>query len=213
MAIKILIADDHQLIIEGVKMLFAGQHDFKIIGTASNGVELIKNAKSLSPDVIITDINMPVMDGITAIKILKEKIPSMKIIALTMYSDDQTIIKTLNAGANGFLLKDSNKEEIFSAVKAVYNGDSYYDNLTSVKMAKMITTGSFSDQDINKFSSREMEILKLICNGLSNKEIASKVDLSTRSVEGHKSKIMEKMGVSNNIQIVLYAIKNNLIMP
>ncbi len=211
--IKIVIADDHEIFREGFKLLLKNQQEIELVGEAENGKELLEVAAKQQPDVLIIDIKMPVMDGIEACKSIKKKFPDMKVIALSMFNDDNLIVDMLEAGARGYLLKNTNKNELMQAAKAVYEGNTYYCSATSMKLAKLIAESKFNpnrNHPVKKFSIREMEVIKLICEQLTNKEIAKTLGLSIRTVESHREKIQEKTGAKNSIGVAIYAIKHNI---
>ena len=171
-------------------------------------------AQLIMPDVIITDIKMPVTDGIEATKKIIELFPDMGIIGLSMYDDDELIIEMLEAGARGYLIKNAGKEQIIEAIKTVYNNDPYYCKTTSHKLTNMIAKSRFNPYKIAakvEFTEREIEIIEQICKEMTNKEIGDKLFLSVRTVEGHRQKILEKMNVKNTVGLVVYAIKNGLV--
>jgi DNA-binding NarL/FixJ family response regulator len=156
---------------------------------------------------------MPVMDGIASTKIVSEKYPSVNIIALSMFDQDNLIIDMLEAGAKGYLLKNADKKEILEAIKSVYNNKPYYCRTTSAKLAKLISKSKFNPYNKNEkpiFSAKEIEIIQLICQENTNKEIGIKLFLSPRTVEGYRLKILEKMNVKSTAGIVIYAVKNGL---
>lgn len=211
--IKLLIADDHEIFRDGFKVMLSKYPDIILVGEAENGKELIELANELKPDVVITDIKMPIMDGIEATRKIAEKFPQMGIIGLSMFDEDDLIIDMLEAGAKGYLIKNAGKEQIIEAIKTVYNNDPYYCKTTSNKLTQMIAASRFNPYKKTtkpEFSKREQEIIGLICQEFSNKEISDKLFLSIRTVEGHRLKILEKMGVKNTVGLVVYAIKNNL---
>jgi len=211
--IRIAIADDHEIFREGFKLLLKNQQELELVGEAENGKELLEVIARHQPDVVITDIKMPVMDGIEVCKSIKKKFPDMKVIALSMFNDDNLIVDMLEAGARGYLLKNTNKAELLQAVKAVYGGSTYYCMATSGKLAKMIAESKFNpyrNHPAQKFTNREIEVIKLICEQHTNKEIAKTLNLSIRTVESHREKIQEKADAKNSIGIAIYAIKHNL---
>lgn len=212
--IKLLIADDHEIFRDGFKLMLTKYPFIILNGEAENGSQLIELAKKNVPDVIITDIKMPVMDGIEATKKIIELFPSIGIIGLSMFDEDDLIIDMLEAGAKGYLLKNAGKEQIIEAIKTVYNDDPYYCKNTSRKLTQMIASSKFNPykkQAIVDFSDREIEIIELICKEQTNKEIADKLFLSVRTVEGHRLKILEKMSVKNTVGLVVYAIKKGIV--
>lgn len=211
--IKIIIADDHEIFRDGFKLMLTKQKDIELIGEAENGKELLELTEKLQPNVVITDIKMPIMDGIEAAKAISSKFEDIGIIGLSMFDEDDLIIDMLEAGAKGYLLKNANKEQIIDAITTVYHGDPYYCKTTSNKLTQMIAKSRFNPyhkKEKTEFSDREKEIIQLICQELTNKEISDKLFLSSRTVEGHRLKIMEKMSVKNPVGLIVYAIKNGL---
>jgi DNA-binding NarL/FixJ family response regulator len=211
--LKIVIADDHELFREGIRLLLA-QENIDIIGEAENGKELTRLVDELQPDLIVTDIEMPVMSGIEATRQIKAHHPATGIIALTMFGEEHLIVDMLEAGADGYLLKSIKKEEMKEAIEKVYKGGRYYCNSTSLRLSKMIAKSKTAGKnDGIKFSEKELEIIKLICDQNSSKLIAEATDLTRRTVEKYRDHIMEKTGSSNVVGIVVYAIRNGIYKP
>jgi len=211
--IRIVLADDHEIFRDGFHVMLKKQSDIQLVGEAANGLDLIKVTEKLLPDIVITDIKMPKLDGIEATKILTKKFPGINIIALSMFDDDNLIIDMLEAGAKGYLLKSAHKKEIIEAIKTVYKNETYYCKSTSTKLVIMIGQSRFDPyKEIQKpeFSQREIDIITLICQEASNKEIALKLFLSVRTIEGHREKIQEKIKAKNAAGIVIYAIKTGI---
>ncbi|MER3463260.1 MAG: DNA-binding response regulator [Chitinophagaceae bacterium] len=212
--IKVVLADDHELFRDGFKTLLRKRKDIKFIGEAKNGLELANITSELKPDVVITDIKMPIMDGIEATKEITKKNQSVGIIALSMFNEDNLVVEMMELGAKGYLLKNAPKDEIISAIKTVYKGNHYFCSDTSLKLAHLLGLGNFDvarkNAEVVEFSEREKTIIRLICEGNSNKEIASKIFLSVRTVETHRDRIQEKMQVKNAAGVVVYAIKHKL---
>ncbi|MEP7141761.1 MAG: response regulator transcription factor [Ferruginibacter sp.] len=212
--IKLIIADDHEIFRDGFKLMLTKYPEIILVGEAANGQELVDLSLKLDPDVIITDIKMPVMDGIEATKKIIDRFPDMGIIGLSMYDDDELIVEMLEAGAKGYLIKNAGKEQITEAIKTVYNNDPYYCKTTSHKLTNMIANSRFNPYRKTakaEFSEREKEIIDLVCRELTNKEIGDKLFLSVRTVEGHRLRILEKMNVKNTVGLVVYAIKNGIV--
>jgi DNA-binding NarL/FixJ family response regulator len=214
--IKLLIADDHEIFRDGFKLILSKYPEIALAGEAANGKELLELTIRLNPDVILTDIKMPIMDGIEATQKILEHFPDKGVIGLSMYDDDELIIEMLEAGAKGYLIKNAGKDQIIEAIKTVHNGDPYYCKTTSHKLTQLIAKSRFNPYRKNKkveFSEREKEIITCICAEMTNKEIGDKLFISVRTVEGHRLKILEKMNVKNTVGLVVYAIKNGIVKP
>jgi DNA-binding NarL/FixJ family response regulator len=212
--IRIIIADDHEMFRDGFKLMLTKQKDIQLVGEAENGRELVRMVEEKKPDVVVTDIKMPLMDGIEAARKINELYPDTGVIGLSMFDEDDLIVDMLEAGAKGYLLKNSNKEQIGEAIRTVYNGDPYYCKSTSRKLTEMIAKSRYNPykkKEKADFSEREKEIIELICKEMTNKEIAEKLFLSVRTVEGHRLNVLEKMNVKNSVGVVVYAIKNGLV--
>ena len=214
--IKLVIADDHEIFRDGFKLMLSKFPEIMLVGEAGNGRELLELIEKENPDVILTDIKMPVMDGIEATKKIAELYPDKGIIGLSMYDDDELIIEMLEAGAKGYLIKNAGKDQIIEAIKTVYNDEPYYCKTTSHKLTQMIAKSRFNPYkktEKAEFSEREKEIIAGICDEMTNKEIGDKLFISVRTVEGHRLKILEKMNVKNTVGLVVYAIKNGIVKP
>jgi DNA-binding NarL/FixJ family response regulator len=211
--IRIVLADDHEIFRDGFSVMLKKQDDIKLIGEAGDGKELIAITERLMPDIVLTDIKMPKIDGIRATEIIREKFPGINIIALSMFDDDNLIIDMLEAGARGYLLKSAHKSEIIDAIKTVYKHEIYYCKTTSAKLVHMIAQNRFDpSKEIqkSKFSQKEIDIMRLICQEASNKDIAASLFLSIRTIEGYREKIQEKIRAKNAAGIVVYAIKTGI---
>ena len=207
------MADDHELLRDGFHIMAGKLKDIELVGTAKNGEELIYMTQKLKPDVIITDIKMPMIDGIQATKIIKAEFPFIGVIALSMFDDDELILEMLQAGAMGYLLKNTNKVEIEEAIKAVYNGENYYCNYTTKKLAQLIANSTYTrkKQTKQEFSPREIQVITFLSEGMASKEIADQLNLKTRTIESYRENIMEKMDVKNTAALIVYAYKNGLL--
>jgi len=214
-AIRLVIADDFPMFREGIQLLLGKETGIDIVAEASNGKELIEIVSEMKPDVVITDIEMPVMNGIEATKEIKKANPSIGIIALTMFGEEHLIVDMLDGGASGYLLKSSKKEELLQAIEFVNEGGTYFCNATTMKLSKMIAKSKTGDS-INpqiRFSEKELEIIKLICEQHASKQIAAATNLTHRTVEKYRDNIMEKTGSTNVVGIVVYAIRNGIYKP
>lgn len=213
--LKLVLADDHAIYRDGLKLLLKKVKDvtIEVAAEAGSGAELVELADKIQPDMVITDIMMPGMDGIAAIRLLRKKHPQLFIIALSSFDETRMVLDTLEAGANAYLLKNTSKEEMLQAIKAVSEGGAYYCSEVSVLLIKKIKESNLSSEkkpQVAELTPREQEIIKLICKGHSNKEIATILSLSKRTVEGYREKIMSKVQARNSLDIMTYAIKNNL---
>ncbi len=211
--IKVVIADDHEIFRDGISLMLGKEQGIQLVGQAANGQQLLALVEDVHPDVVITDITMPVMDGIEVARSLMVTHKEMAVIGLSMFDEDNLIIDMLEAGAKGYLLKNADKGEIIEAVKTVYRGEQYYCRHTTTKLTAMIARSKFNpykDKPRVEFNDREKEIIALICQECTNKEIGDKLFLSARTVEGYRLKILEKMNVKNSVGLVIYAIKNGL---
>jgi two-component system response regulator NreC len=206
--LKILLAEDHQTVREGIKLLVQAQPDMKVIGEAANGDEALALAKELDPDVVLMDISMPVTNGLQAAKKFRAAMPDIRILMLTRHTDDGYLRQLISAGANGYVLKQSAPAELVRALRTVGNGDSYIDPTLTKRVMGGYAAKSESLRGENKgeLSEREKEVLRLIAFGYSNKEIASRTDISVKTVEAHKANAMRKLGATSRIDIVKYAI-------
>ena len=206
--VKLFIADDHQMFIDGLKSLLSETAWIEIIGEANNGNEVIEQMNTLQPDVILLDIGMPELNGIETTIYLTEKQPSIKIIALTMYDDQHRVSKMLKAGVKGYLLKNTSKNELLEAIEAVTKDETYL----SPQLEKFaLNNEKTEDQSlISKLTKREIEIIKLIVQSSTNKEIADKLFLSELTINTHRKNAMRKLELKNTAGLVQFAIENNI---
>lgn len=210
--IRLIIADDHEIYRDGLKKLLESCAEFIVLAEAANGKELVSLCSTHLPDVILTDIMMPVMDGIEATAIINNQYPSIRIIALSMFNHDNLVVDMLNAGALGYLLKNANKSEIVEAIQTVYKNHPYYCKSTSMKLARVIGANKYGGRWKEKiyFSQKELDIIRLICEEKISKEIADELHLSVRTVEEYRLRIKEKMEVKGTTGIVIYAIRHEI---
>jgi DNA-binding NarL/FixJ family response regulator len=210
--IRIALVDDHQMFREGLKFVLSDIANAEVVSESSNGAEFLDCLDALQPDLILMDIAMPEMDGIEATKRALARYPGLKIIALSMFGEEAYYTKMMNAGVSGFIIKESGAEELEVAIKEVASGGTYFSQklLQNIVIKKTTATERRIPEEIVKISQREQEVLKLICSGSSNTDIAGKLGISLRTVEGHRSNMINRTGVKNSIQLVLYAHKNRL---
>jgi two-component system, NarL family, response regulator DegU len=210
---KIAVVDDQRLFREGIISLIEEYEDLKVTIEAENGKELIAALGSSEPDVILLDLEMPVMDGIKTTDYLSKNYPHLKILVLTMHNDDEFILHMIKKGARGFLMKDSNTETFIEAIYSVVDNEYYFSDRISQVMLKGLISNkkknpSFSTTDL---SNRELEIVRMICKEYTSREISEKLSISLRTVEKHRDSIMQKTKTHNAAGIVMYAVKNRLI--
>ncbi|HPF50734.1 MAG TPA: response regulator transcription factor [Draconibacterium sp.] len=212
MKIRIVVADDHQLFREGLVNLLENDDAIEVIGEAKNGNEAIEKVYELKPDILLTDIAMPEMNGMEATRQLKKKHPELKIVALSMHSDKQFVKGMLEAGTDAYLLKNCTHQQLLEAVHSVYNGKKYLsEDITELVISGYLDGPNASDDNYAELSEREKEIFILLAEGVSTREIGDKLFISVKTVGTHKQNILEKLGLKNNSDIVKYALKKGLI--
>jgi DNA-binding NarL/FixJ family response regulator len=213
--INLIIVDDHRLFRNGLKALLKELNYIENVAEASNGKEFLDYLDNHSVQLALMDINMPVMNGIDATKEAIQRHPHLRIIALSMLSDEDYYLKMIDAGARGFILKDADSDELTEAIETVMNGQNYFsqDLLRNIILSLSTTTkneASTLKEDV-KFTEREIEVLEQICKGLSNQEIADTLFISPRTVERHRANLFDKTGSKNSVNLVMYAIRNQLV--
>lgn len=207
--ISLAIADDHEIFRKGLRIILNELDQVKVLGEAQNGNELLEILKHHDIDLVLMDIRMPVMDGIEATRKIVEKYPQTRVIALTMFEEISYFNQMIEAGADGFLLKKTNKDELELAITTVMNGDNYFSEEFINKVNRTQRPGTkLIDIDL---TDREQEVLELICKGMSNAEISKYLGVSARTVDGHRAHLLEKTGAKNSPHLVMFAIKNGLI--
>jgi len=212
--IRILIADDHAVLREGMRRLLEQESDIEVIGEANDGDEAVKMAAELEPDVILMDIVMPKLSGVEATRLIKKAKPSSCILILTAYSDIRYILGLLEAGASGYLLKRARSEEIVGAIRAVRSGESVLDSLATRKLLERVvslTKDTEEDRERGQLSPREIEILRLAARGMSNRDIAVKLELSMRTVKAHLSNIFNKMRCSSRTEAIVKGFREGYV--
>ena len=205
---RVLLAEDHGTVREGIKLLVNSQPDMEVVGEAGSGAAALVEAQKLNPDLIVMDISMPELNGLAATKKLKKLCPKIKILTLTRHTDDGYLQQLIKAGVSGYVLKQSAPSELISAIRAVNQGKSYIDTaLTDKLMGSYIgKSHAVRGERSTDVTDREIEVLRMIAWGYSNKEIAAQLDLSVKTVEAHKTNTMKKLGMRSRIDIVRYAI-------
>lgn len=210
-ACRLVLVDDHQMFLDGLEMILSSQPDFKIAGTALNGWQALSIIEEQKPDVVLTDLNMPEMDGLELVKLLKQKFPEIKVLVLSMMNDKETVSSIMEVEAEGFILKNSNKADLINAVKSVYTGDTYYSNeILSIMMSRY--QKRMRQVEAKKLlTERELEILQLVAEEMTSEKIAEKLFISPRTVETHRKNILAKTQSNTLIGLIKFAVKNDLI--
>jgi two-component system nitrate/nitrite response regulator NarL len=209
--IRVLITDDHKLVIDGLKAMIQGINELDFVGECRSGIETLKFLEFIKTDVALMDIDMPDMNGIEATKRIKELYPEIKILILTMHDEKSMIQNLIEIGADGYILKNSDRNELIKAIKAVHSGSKYFskDVLEALNRTEVEQNSNATDLDI--LTEREIEIIKLVCEGLSNKEIGEHLDISHRTVDTHRNNILKKIDANNTAGLIRFAMKNGLI--
>ncbi len=209
--IRLLIADDHRVVREGLKAFIAPIPDFRLEGEAANGLEAVELAARLHPDVILLDLVMPGLDGIGAVREILKENPEAKIIIITSFMEDTKVIDAIRAGASGYFLKEATPQEIETAIRDVFQGETAFPTKISNILVKEISRPRKTESKITQLTDREVEILKLIARGKSNQEIADEIFLSVWTVRTYVTGILDKLGLENRTQAALFAVKSNLV--
>ncbi len=211
--VKILLADDHKIVRDGIKLMLEPQAGIDVVDEAENGEEALEKLKNEVVDIVVMDINMPKMDGITATKKIKEEYTDVKVLALTMSNDDLHIRQMIQAGASGYIMKSAGRKELKDAIDAIMEGRHYFsDEATeSIMMDLVKGKGKSTDPDPIHITDRELEILELIVQEHTNQEIAEKLYISSRTVDAHRRNLLQKTGARNTAGLVKYAFQHNLI--
>jgi NarL family two-component system response regulator YdfI len=207
--IRVLIADDHLVVREGLRAILEAAPDLTLVGEAADGLEAVRLAGELSPDVVLMDLRMPGMDGIEAIRQIKARYPAVEIVILTTYDDDEYIVRGLRAGARGYLLKDTSRKVLFETIRAAARGES----LLPAAVVEKVVAHLAEPQPVEAgmLSGREQEVLALLAQGLANKEIAARLHIAERTVKAHVASVFNKLGVNSRTEAVAVALRGGLL--
>lgn len=213
MAIRILIADDHTVVREGLKMFLKLDPELEVVGLAANGAEALQLAREFKPDVVLMDLLMPVMDGIAATAAIRHEMPEVEVIALTSVLEDAAVGNAIRAGAIGYLLKDTEVDELRSAIKRAAAGQVQLSPKVAARLLREVRAPERAEPETQteRLTERELEVLRLLARGLSNKEISRGLAISERTVQTHVSNILSKLGMSSRMQAALYAVRIGLV--
>lgn len=211
MAVRVMIADDHSMIREGLKQLLELEGEFEVVEEACDGEECINKLKGANPDILLLDINMPKMTGLEVLQKMKDLKMKVRVLVLTVHNEVEYLLKAVDIGVNGYLLKDSESAELKKAILSVVNGEDYIQpSLIPVLNAKMIDR-SKDNEKLEKLTKRELQVLKLVAIGKLNRQVAEEMEISERTVKNHVSNIFKKIDVKDRTQAAVFAIRNNLI--
>lgn len=211
--IKVMIVDDHVLIREGIKQILELEDDISVIGQAGNGEEAFDLATELNPDIILLDINMPILNGIEALRRFKDMGIKSKVIILTIHEDREYVLKTLKLGANGYILKDSDANSLIKGIRSVSKGETYIQQSVAELVNESTDSADLGSNIISKINSltkREYEVLILIAEGLNNRDIAERLFISEKTVKNHVSNILRKLCLNDRVQVAIFAYRNNI---
>lgn len=211
--IRVIIADDHVIMREGVALILNNMPDFDVVGQAANGKQAVELVESLQPDVALLDVTMPELNGIDAARLIHQFHPNTKTLMLTMHNDDAIFFDAVQAGASGYVLKGARPDELIQALKEVYNGNVYLSPPMTRKLVNsyLETADSHKKTRLDLLTERELEVMRLLAQGLTNREVAEKLVISPSTVQTHRSHIMEKLNLSNRTELVHYVLQNHLL--
>lgn len=208
--IRILIADDHAIVREGLRALFATEPNLELVAEAADGMEAVDKARALKPDVILLDMMMPRKDGLQAIGEIMKENPNARVLVLTSFAEDEKVFPAIKAGALGYLLKDSSPQELIQAIQNVYRGEASLHPTIARKLMRELSQPPGLPPTTDPLTEREVEILRLVAQGLSNDEIAERLVISERTVRTHVSHILDKLHLANRTQMALYAVREGI---
>jgi two-component system response regulator NreC len=212
--IKVLVVDDHTIVRDGICALLALAGDIEVVGEATNGSEALAKVKDLNPDVVLMDIAMPIMGGLEATRRLRKEFPKVKVLVLTQYDDKEYFFPVIESGASGFISKAAASSELTTGIRAVYRGDSYLSPLVTrfmVENYQQTAAERSANDPYKQLTEREREVLKLLAEGHSTQEIARMLVITPKTVEGHKTNLMAKLGLHNRVELVKYALRKGVI--
>ena len=214
-SVRILVVDDHTIVRQGLKALLEAQPDFQVVGEADNGREAVKKAQELSPEVVIMDIAMPILNGLEATRQIKRVLPETKVIALTMYNDEEYVFQILKSGASGYLIKETAVNELITAIRSIRMGNPFFSPAISRKIMESYLREDAEKKpkgESDKLTNREKEVLQLIAEGYTNNEIGNLMNISVKTVETHRAHIMSKLDIHDVAGLIKYAIKKGLVV-
>src|SRR5258706_2703795 len=211
--IRLLLVDDHPVVRKGIHSCLDRSDRFEIVGEAVDGAEALRKARDLSPDIVLMDINMPHMNGLEATKLLQRESPQTKVLILSVHNDKKSVLQIIRSGARGYVLKDAAPEELVRAIESINEGEAFFSSdVAKLLLNQYVSDAGSQQQDSTaRLTERELEVLTLIAEGHSNKEIGSQLDVSVRTVEAHRERIMRKLNIHSVLGLTKYAIANGII--
>ncbi|MGG3520523.1 response regulator transcription factor [Bacillus pseudomycoides] len=215
MKIKVLLVDDHTVVLKGLAFFLSTQEDLELVGEANNGKEALKKVGEAQPDIVLMDLYMPEMDGIEATSCIKKEYPNVKVLVLTSFSDQAHVLPALKAGASGYILKDVEPDQLVEAIRSAYKGNiQLHPDIASALLSQTLPQEEKQESSnihVDVLTARENEVLQLLAKGMSNKEIASVLVITEKTVKAHVSSILGKLNLSDRTQAALYAVKNGVV--
>ncbi|AGE81401.1 TPA: response regulator [Bacillus thuringiensis] len=215
MKIKVLLVDDHTVVLKGLAFFLSTQEDLELVGEANNGKEALVKVGETTPDVILMDLYMPEMDGVEATAYIKKEYPNVKVIVLTSFSDQAHVLPALRAGASGYILKDVEPDQLVEAIRSAYKGNiQLHPDIANALLSQTLPVEEKEEEpsiQVDVLTARENEVLQLLAKGMSNKEVASVLVITEKTVKAHVSSILSKLNLSDRTQAALYAVKNGIV--
>jgi DNA-binding NarL/FixJ family response regulator len=210
-SIRIVVADDHPVVREGLIAVLGTQPDFDVVGEAATGIEVLLRVRELQPDVVLLDLELPEMDGIEALRTLRDAKRGVRVLVFTAYDTDERILAAVRAGAQGYLLKGAPRDELFQAIRVVHGGGSLLQPMVASRLLKQVSGDGTAPEVLPSLTPREMDVMRLLARGLQNKEIAVELVVTERTVKFHVSSILRKLGAGNRTEAVAIATKQGLV--
>lgn len=210
--IRVLIADDHTIVRQGLVGILQASEDIEVVGEAADGAEAVEKAQKLKPDVVVLDVSMPHLSGLEAARRIRESVPATRVLVLTMHDDEEYVLKMVRAGASGYLLKDSAASELLAGIHALKSGKAYFGPHASRALAEAYQSDRpLPDDPFERLTDREREIFQLVVEGKTNAQIAEMLFISPKTVDNHRTRMMEKLGIHGTAELVRFAAKHNLL--